>query len=52
VRLLRITVAHHGPFVNSRSIYGQLSRAAVKEFRDYLEILGDFPRPEGDMHCA
>ena len=38
--------------MNSRSIYGQLSRAAVKEIRDYLEILGDFPRPEGAMHYA
>jgi hypothetical protein len=52
VRLLRITIHHHGPFVNSRSIYGQLNRASVKEFRGYLEILGDFPRPEGDMHYA
>ena len=52
VRLLRITINHHGPFVRSRSIYGQLNRAAVKEFRDYLEILGDFPRPKGDMHYA
>jgi len=52
VRLLRITIAHHGPFVNSRSIYGQLNRASVKEFRGYLETLGDFPRPEGDMHYA
>ncbi len=49
VRLLRITIAHHGPFVTSRSIYGQLNRASVKEFRGYLEILGDFPRPEGDI---
>lgn len=52
VRLLRITVNHWGPFVNSRSIYAALNRASVKEFRDYLEILGDFPRPEGDMHYA
>jgi hypothetical protein len=52
VRLLRITINHHGPFVNSGSIYAALNRASVKEFRDYLEILGDFPRPEGDMHYA
>jgi hypothetical protein len=52
VRLLRLTIAHHGPFVNSRSIYGQLNRASVKEFRGYLETLGDFPRPESDMHYA
>ena len=52
VRLLRITINHHGPFVNSGSIYAALNRASVKEFRDYLEILGDFPRPDGDMHYA
>jgi len=51
VRLLRVTVKHHGPFVH-KTIHGELNRAAVKEFRDYLEILGDFPRPDGDMHYA
>jgi len=43
VRLLRITIEHHGPFVNSRSIYGQLNRASVKEFRLSRDP-GDFPR--------
>ena len=51
VRLLRITIRHHGPILHGH-IHGELNRAAAKEFRDYLEILGDFPRPAGDMHYA
>jgi hypothetical protein len=51
VRLLRITIRHHGPILNGH-IHGELNRAAAKEFRNYLEILGDFPRPQGDMHYA
>ena len=52
VRLLRITIAHWGPFVNSKSIFSQLNRASVKEFRGFLEIIGDFPRPDPGMHYA
>jgi hypothetical protein len=43
-RLLRITLAHHGPILN-RHIHPELSKAAVTEFRGYLETIGDFPRP-------
>ncbi|MBL6616945.1 MAG: hypothetical protein ISP49_10370 [Reyranella sp.] len=52
VRLLRITINHWGPFVNSKSIFGQLNRASVKEFRGFLETIGDFPRPDPGMHYA
>jgi hypothetical protein len=43
-RLLRITVEHHGPILN-RHIHPELKKAAVSEFRGYLETIGDFPRP-------
>jgi hypothetical protein len=44
VRLLRITIRHHGPILHGH-IHGELSKAAVNEFRGYLEIIGDFPTP-------
>ena len=52
VRLLRITIDHWGPFVNSKSIFSQLNRASAKEFRGFLETIGDFPRPDPGMHYA
>jgi hypothetical protein len=52
VRLLRITVGHWGPFVRSKSIFSQLNRASAKEFRGFLETIGDFPRPDPGMHYA
>ncbi len=52
VRLLRITINEWGPFVRSRSIFAQLNRASVKEFRSFLETIGDFPRPDPGMHYA
>jgi len=51
VRLLRITIRHHGPILHGH-IHGELSKAAVKEFRNYLEILGDFPEPPAGVHYA
>lgn len=50
-RLLRVTIRHHGPILHGH-IHGELSKAAVKEFRGYLEILGDFPNPPADVHYA
>ncbi len=50
-RLLRITIRHHGPILHGH-IHGELSKAAVKEFRGHLEILGDFPSPSADVHYA
>ena len=41
-RLLRIAVEHHGP-IFYRHIHPDLSKAAVSEFRRYLETIGDFP---------
>jgi hypothetical protein len=52
VRLLRITIRHHGTIVNSKSIFGQLSRNAVQEFKDKLEIVGDFSASAGGVHYA
>jgi hypothetical protein len=51
VRLLSIAIRHHGPILHG-PIHGELSKAAVKDFRGYLEILGDFPRPPAGMHYA
>lgn len=52
VRLLRITIRHYGPFVNSKSIFGALSRNAAQEFKDKLEIVGDFSSAAGGAHYA
>jgi hypothetical protein len=52
VRLLRITIDHWGPFVNSKSIFGELSRNAAQEFKGKLEIVGDFPQQAGGLHYA
>src|SRR5271166_778850 len=41
-RLLRVTIAHHGPILH-RHIHHELRRDAVSEFRGYLERIGDFP---------
>jgi len=51
VRLLRITIRHHGPILHGH-IHGELSKAAVNEFRSYLEIIGDFPMPPRGMAYA
>jgi hypothetical protein len=50
-RLLRITIRHHGPIVHHH-IHGELKRAAVNEFRSYLEIIGDFPTPPRGLSYA
>lgn len=53
VRLLRITIKHHGPFVTSKSIFGAVSRNAVQEFKNKLELIGDFPQQAaGGVHYA
>ena len=49
---MRMTIDEWGPFVNSKSIFSQLNRASVKEFRGFLETIGDFPRPDPGMHYA
>jgi len=51
VRLLRITIRHHGPILHGH-IHGELSRAAVTEFRGHLEIIGDFPAPPHGLSYA
>jgi hypothetical protein len=51
VRLLRITIRHHGPIVHGH-IHGELSRAAANEFRGHLEIIGDFLAPPRGISYA
>jgi len=50
-RLLRVTIRHHGPIVHHH-IHGELQRAAVNEFRGYLERIGDFPTPPRGLSYA
>ena len=50
-RLLRVTIAHHGPIVR-KSIHIELKKTAVTEFRRYLENIGDFPLPPRDVRYA
>jgi hypothetical protein len=50
-RLLRVTVAHHGPIARRR-IHPELKKTAVTEFRRYLENIGDFPTPPRDVRYA
>jgi hypothetical protein len=50
-RLLRVTVRHHGPILNTH-IHPELSRAAVTEFRGHLETLGDFVAPPAGVSYA
>ncbi len=43
-RLLRVSVTHHGT-IKHHHIHPELKKAAVAEFRGYLENIGDFPTP-------
>ena len=51
VRLLRINIAWNGP-ISGRRIHSELKRTAVTEFRNHLQIIGDFPPPPPGMRYA
>jgi hypothetical protein len=51
VRLLRINIAWNGP-ISGRRIHSELKRTAVTEFRNYLQIIGDFPPPPPGIRYA
>ena len=50
-RLLRISVTHHGT-IKHHHIHPELKKAAVSEFKGYLENIGDFPTPAAGVHYA
>jgi len=50
-RLLRVSVSHHGTILHHH-IHPELKKAAVTEFRGYLENIGDFPPPPGGLSYA
>jgi hypothetical protein len=50
-RLLRFTVSHHGPILHHH-IHNDVSKAAVKEFRNHIEQIGDFNPPPAGIRYA
>jgi hypothetical protein len=50
-RLLRVSVIHHGT-IKHHHIHPELQKAAVAEFRGYLENIGDFPPSPGGVSYA
>jgi hypothetical protein len=51
VRLLRINIAWNGP-ISRRRIHGELKKTAVTEFRNHLQIVGDFAPPPPGVRYA
>src|SRR5262249_39794613 len=50
-RLVRANMAGTGP-ISGRRINGDLKKPAVTEFRNYLQIIGDFPPPPPGIRYA
>jgi hypothetical protein len=50
-RLLRVTVRHNGPILHHH-VHHEVKKAAVTEFRGYLERIGDFPTPPAGIRYA
>jgi hypothetical protein len=50
-RLLRVSIIHHGT-IKHHHIHPELQKAAVAEFRGYLENIGDFPPSPGGVSYA
>jgi hypothetical protein len=50
-RLLRVTINHNGP-ISNHHIHKDLKKAAVTEFRNHLQPVGDFPLPPRGIRYA